>query len=131
MVDTTFDHQPAPNASDSHVFAYFKNGAWTDLTHKAFVSRLKAILTTAGLQPNKYAAQSLRRGGATYAFQCGCTTEYIKALGDWKSGAYLLYLEIDTSLRIQAARIISQHGTTYPAITALHFAHYCFSQFVG
>lgn len=40
----------------------------------------------------RYSSHSLRIGGATAAMQGGATLEQIKAVGDWKSDAVLLYL---------------------------------------
>ena len=33
-------------------------------------------------------------GGATFAFDCGLPAELIKLQGDWRSDAYLVYLEM-------------------------------------
>lgn len=38
-------------------------------------------------------SHSLRRGGACHALACSFPTEIIKALGDWKSAAYLKYVD--------------------------------------
>ena len=35
-----------------------------------------------------------RRRGATFAFDCGLPAELIKLQGDWRSDAYLVYLEM-------------------------------------
>ena len=46
------------------------------------------------LDPADFSGHSLRRGGATFAFQCGIPSELIKLQGDWRSDAYMLYLTL-------------------------------------
>ena len=46
------------------------------------------------LDPSLYSPHSFRWGGATFAFDCHIPPEIIKLQGDWKSDAYLVYLEL-------------------------------------
>ena len=59
------------------------------LTSKQFSARLKLAL---GGRPD-VTSHSFRRGGATWALENGVPGEVIKVLGDWKSTAYLSYLD--------------------------------------
>jgi hypothetical protein len=54
----------------AHAFAYKKGKSWANLTHTAFVKRLKDILSANGIDSSQYAAHSFRRGGATAARSC-------------------------------------------------------------
>jgi hypothetical protein len=58
------------------------------LVHSSFVARLKCVLQSAGVNPQLYSAHSLRRGGASFAFQAGLSPLEIKRRGDWASMAY-------------------------------------------
>ena len=39
------------------------------------------------LLPDNFSSRSFRQGGATFAFNCGVPTKFIKAQGDWRSDA--------------------------------------------
>ena len=81
--------------------------------------RLKNVLLAKGCDPASYSAHSFRRGGATYAAQCGARPEMIKALGDWRSSAYLVYIATAPGLPERAAQKmrngILRHGCSEPA----------------
>ncbi len=55
-----------------------------------------------GENPAQFSLHSLRRGGATWAFQRGLPAPMIRTLGDWASDAYLRYLDTDLDLRVTA-----------------------------
>ena len=57
---------------------------------------IKALLSAIGLNSANYSSHSFRRGGATFAFSHEAPTAFIKAQGDWKSDAYLVYLTLST-----------------------------------
>ena len=63
---------------------------------------LKQSLITLGYDPARYAGQSFRRGGATYLLSLGLDIPTIKAMEDWKSDAYLRYLEFTMQARQKA-----------------------------
>ena len=52
------------------------------LDYKTFTRLLSTMLLKAGVDRTLYSGHSLRRGGATYAFQCGVPPAYIKLQGD-------------------------------------------------
>ena len=82
---------PSSN-SPSPLFTYSAPGGTIPLTHTAFVSYLK-----------KFSGHSFRRGGASFALQCGIPADWIKLQGDWASNAYERYLDPSLSLRKQLA----------------------------
>ena len=56
-----------------------------------------------GLDPNAFSSHSLRRAGATWAFQSQVPGELIQTHGDWTSTAYLRYLDFSLNERLQVA----------------------------
>ena len=81
----------------------------TVLTYKTFLDKFRSCLTRLGYDAQLYATHSFRRGGAAFAFQCGLPPELIKAQGDWKSDAYLSYLSVPLTFRIQAIQKLLPH----------------------
>ena len=79
------------------------------ITHSVFVSKLRSVLSSCGLQASKFSGHSFRRGGATFAFTCGVPAELIKMHGDWRSSAYLRYISPSLTDRQKLSRIISLH----------------------
>ena len=67
-------------------------------TYSMFISRLKAGLGRAGVDPDNYAGHSLRRGGASFALACK---------GDWKSDCYQRYLDPDIQTKFFVAKAMS------------------------
>jgi hypothetical protein len=104
------NHSDLPRKANEPAFAYQKNrgGTWTNLTHATFVKHVKQAVRTAGLDSAKYAAHSFRRGGATFAAAAGASADMIKALGDWRSDAYQLYICVSETARHKAATLIAQ-----------------------
>ena len=77
------------------------------LTQESFVRRLKGLLKDAGLKAGEYSAHSLRRGGASYAFQLGLSPLQIKLRGDWSSDAYEQYIFIAAGASMSVAQSLS------------------------
>lgn len=73
---------------------FFQLEGGRPLTREAFVERVRAALTVAGLNASQFAGHSFRSGAATTAAERGIEDSLIKILGRWKSSAYLLYLKI-------------------------------------
>lgn len=84
------------------------SGQLMTFTHRSFVNEFKHSLAHIGMNPARYSGHSFRRGGATFAFQCGASPAQIKEQGDWKSSAYLLYLEFDDPARARVAALMAQ-----------------------
>jgi hypothetical protein len=66
------------------------------LTHDMFVSALKYCLREIGVDPSRYSGHSFRRGGATFAHRLGVDPLLIKHMGDWRSDAYMRYIDRNT-----------------------------------
>jgi len=59
------------------------------------------------LEPSFFSPHSFRRGGATFAFDCGLPLEIIKSLGDWQSDAYLIYLELSDKQKLNMCQAMA------------------------
>ena len=66
------------------------------LTHHVLVASLKHCLRAIGVDPSLYSGHSFRRGGATFAHRLGVDPMLIKRMGDWRSDAYMLYIDHNT-----------------------------------
>jgi integrase len=70
------------------------NNALIPYTRHSFDNKLRSIMSQLGLVG--YSGHSFRRGGASHALRCGVPAEIIMAQGDWRSLAYLDYLDVDS-----------------------------------
>lgn len=107
------------NPSCSHpvpLFRYTWVGANNvPLTQKQFSEKLQMCLGKIGFDPSKYSGHSLRRGGASFALQCGLPIDLIKTQGDWRSNAVERYLEPAFGMRQQVAQ---QMGASVSALSS-------------
>lgn len=62
------------------------------LTTSTFIKKLKSCLTQKGHDANDFSGHSFRRGGASFAHQCGVPLRTIQQIGDWKSESYSAYV---------------------------------------
>lgn len=94
---------------NSGLFGWWvQSGEWHQLDHPAYVRMLKESLRRIGLDPTAYAGHSLRRGGATFAFQHAALDPLIiKAMGDWVSAAFMKYCEVQQGLRRGGAQAMA------------------------
>ena len=76
----------------------------TPLLYRWYMERFRALLKRVGCEPDEYGSHSLRRGGASWALQCGIQSDVIKILGDWKSQAYQAYLEVSLEQKLSHMR---------------------------
>ena len=90
---------------DAPAFSFNANSF---ITYNTFTSRLKTLLTKAGLDPTLFSGHSFRRGGATFLHQCGGTALMIQASGDWSSQCFTRYLYMSESERLHSQRLISR-----------------------
>ena len=105
-------HQPRQLAASSPLLTL---PAGQLLTQPAFLSQLRALLQACGLPASDYSGHSFRRGAASAMFQAGLPGEVIQIMGDWKSDAYKLYLDIDIDSKF---KLISPWTNLLP--TTLH-----------
>ena len=94
------------------LFNYSLAGREISMTQTAYVSRLHTLLKAIGFDTALYSAHSLRRGGASFAFQVGLSHIQIKSRGDWSSNAFERYVHIDSEAAMQAARTIAANTQT-------------------
>jgi hypothetical protein len=76
-----------------NLFTFVSGGRKYQMSHSMFDYMLKRVLKAIGLSSEHYSGHSFRRGGATHALYAGIPAEVIRAQGDWKSLAYLRYLD--------------------------------------
>ena len=78
------------------------------LTYRQFQKLLKDTLKAVGYEPSTFGSHGLRSGGATWASMSGVPPDMIKLLGDWKSDAYVKYVENPTQSRKAAGLLMRQ-----------------------
>jgi hypothetical protein len=78
------------------------------LRYDAFIAKFKSLIAALGLNPAVYAGHSFRRGGATFARDAGLSDEMIRAMGDWRSDAWLAYISATQRMRVQAADLLAR-----------------------
>ena len=86
----------------------FSLGGPRPLTYRECSLKLKNWLEQAGWDGSKFSMHSLRRGGATLAFQAKVPGELIKIQGDWASECYLRYLSIPLEQRTDVAEQVRE-----------------------
>jgi hypothetical protein len=82
------------------------------LTCRMFVHRVQECLHSLGLDAHRYAGHSYRRGGASFAYKIGLPVETVRQLGDWKSNAYMSYIDLSLDTRTKAISQIQR--ASYP-----------------
>jgi len=95
-----------PAHDTSPAFLLKRYGRVQTVTYRQFQDKLKKCVSAIGLDAKDFTSHSFRRGGATYAFQCGLSANHIKKLGDWKSDAYLEYIDCPLADRLVAGKKI-------------------------
>lgn len=72
-----------------------------------FVPELRRILSAAGFTTTtEFSGHSFRAGGATDLFNGGCSPEFIKRHGRWKSDCFYIYIRTDP---VQVATAVASH----------------------
>jgi integrase/recombinase XerD len=100
----------SPLPQNRPLFNYLKGGVEVFYSHAAFIGRLKQGLVSAGVDHTQYSAHSLRRGGASFAYEIGLSPLQIKQRGDWASSAYERYVFVSKNSLDQVAMALS-NGT--------------------
>ena len=78
------------------------------IKYASFTSRLKTLLSKAGLNPDLYSGHSFRRGGATFLHSCGGTALMIQASGDWSSQCFTRYLYLSEADRLHSQSLMAR-----------------------
>ena len=95
-----------PYTPTDHIF---KLNNTTSLTYRAFQVKLRDTLKLANVEyPNSYSSHSYRRGGTTFCFLCGIPLQVIRLLGNWRSDAFLAYIEFPLETRTAATELMKQ-----------------------
>ena len=97
---------PASPESPAFVIPTFKG--LQPILYSAFHQVLRSCISALGLQASRYSSHSFRRGGATFAFDCGLPADMIKSQGDWKSDCYKLYIDISAKHRLVVAKTLAR-----------------------
>ena len=95
-----------PGRDQDHMFQ-LPNGEGS-FTYRRFQSTLRSKLELLGFNANEFSSHSFRQRVTTFAFLCGIPTEMIKLLGNWKSDAFMVYLEFPIETRTAACELIKQ-----------------------
>ena len=93
--------------ADRPAFSYRLKGQLKFVSYKIFTTKLKSLLSKAGLSPDQYSGHSLRRGGATFLYSCGASILQIQACGDWQSNVFTRYLFISLEQRLLSQQLMS------------------------
>lgn len=78
------------------------------LNYEGFLSRLHECLREIGIDPKKYSGHSFRRGGASFALECGLPPDLIQTQGDWRSDAYKSYIDPSLEYRQQVCQSLGK-----------------------
>jgi hypothetical protein len=98
-----------PTASpDGPAFMILSPKGPRPLTSKMFVGRIRQCLVSRGLEAHRYAGHSYRRGGASFGYKIGLSVETVRQLGDWRSNAYMNYIELSLDTRSQAISLMQR-----------------------
>lgn len=112
LLQLALESPPCPHPVP--LFCYSWLGAsHVPMTQSRFTEKLRACLVTIGLDASKYSGHSLRRGGASFALQCGLPVNLIKIQGDWLSSACERYLQPSFGLRKQVAQTLGASVSTF------------------
>ena len=93
------------------LFVVTRHGNHTPILAHQYNAFIKAAISAIGVDPARYSSRSFRRGGASFAFNQQAPTEFIKAQGDWRSDAYLVYLNISESNKFKILNSITARLT--------------------
>ena len=96
-----------PGPVSAPLFSVFLDSGLAPITYKQFCVFLSRVLSKLHLDPSLYSPHSFRRGGATFTFDCHIPPEIIKLQGDWKSDAYLVYLELSQQQKQRAVHAMA------------------------
>ena len=91
----------------SPLFVYKSQDAYRPVLAHQSNAFHKASLSVIGVNATHFSSHSFRRGGATFPFCADAPTTFIKAQGDWKSDAFLVYLTLSTANKLKILNSIT------------------------
>ncbi len=101
--------QFTPSAPDPSPAFLIPGRPYAAVTGHQFNHRIQEALSQAGLSATGITPHSWRRVGAQLAFSLGISTETIRMLGDWRSSAYLRYIDSDKAKIFQGIQVFQSH----------------------
>ena len=97
--------QLIPASPQDPVLAIRYRGKLVSLSANQLIYRIRKWLLLLGMDPSIYSLHSLRRGGATFAYQSNIEGKMIKLLGEWASDAYKRYSDISMDKRYDSMKL--------------------------
>ena len=92
MLDWYFSSTPAQPLDPA--FLCYRGGKRQAFTYGMIMYWIRVWVQVFGFDASQFSSHSLRRGGAQWAARCGIPAHIIKLLGDWRSDAYLCYIDL-------------------------------------
>ena len=96
--------EKVPASPDEPAFTIWDQGIRTALSANQLIARIRKWLKLIKEEEEDYSLHSLRRGGATFAYQCNIEAEMIKRLGNWASDAYKRYIDVSMDDRYDSMK---------------------------
>ena len=93
-----------PAGPQDPAFTIWVRGEKLALSANQLVARMRKWLKLIKEDDEEYSLHSLRRGGATFAYQCNIEGEMIKHLGNWASEAYKRYIDVSMDERYDSMK---------------------------
>ncbi len=93
-----------PGTGNIPLFIVPQSGTLKPLTSSMLTKAFKHAVSQVGHDQHCYSIHSLRRGGATFAFDCQVEPLLIKTHGDWRSSAYLEYISFPVETRLSVTQ---------------------------
>ena len=97
--------QLVPAGPKDPVLAINYRNKLVSLSANQLIYRIRKWLLLIGYDPSIYSLHSLRRGGATFAYQSDLEGEMIKLLGGWASDAYKRYIDVSMDKRYESMKL--------------------------
>ena len=104
VIWTHYMMQQLPARPDDPAFTIWHKGEKAALSANQLIARLRKWLRLIKEEDEAYSLHSLRRGGATFAYQCNIEEEMIKRLGNWASDAYKRYIDVSMDDRYDSMK---------------------------
>ena len=98
----------ADNAQQTVSAFRYRAGPRVVLAYSVFLTRMRSCLSSLGVDVSGFSGHSFRRGGASFAMECGVPCELIQAQGDWRSDAYRSYLHPSLGYRQRVAHTLGE-----------------------
>jgi len=97
-----------PGPKSGPAFVLLHGTGLSPVTYYQYQVFIRKVIAKVGLDPSLFSSHSFRRGGATWAFRAQVPGELVKVHGDWRSDAYLKYLDFSLDQRLLVAQAMVQ-----------------------